>query len=762
MVRKAALSLLISMLLFAVFTVFAFTGLFDLVDARFYNPAVARALDREIDADAQIIEEFFTELRIRFAATLDDGAVRRSLLADLESEDIVRRASLYGELLESLGGLQSVRLIDSGGRRIHFSTWQPDILRQDLGSVAYRNYDAVENSAAYIPYGQVETTVPRLILDGAGERIVFSHPFYDSYDVYRGTALFSLSVRAVIDRMVSAGRIKVGEDVSVVSEPPGLVVGLPVVGRNVLRPLIARIWSDNSLSLGALNSNLTGISLALISRRIDQNIFIGRLANQSLLSFPLAMRIILLVAFLITVFLIIFLVFNIRQDDVTIIQSRLKKLQVSLLEEYYEHTGDLNWSRWKRELEHRREDLHSELKRGLSAKTNSLPEIDNFIDRSWEELMAILGGHIERRSGIDEDALRSLLRRLPESTVAPSSPPKALDQAGVKETGEIEALNEADIVEALEGPADRKVNPTAPDPEFEELEELEAEELELAELEIVEPEESGDSAGAEAVETEPVEPVGEAPDPMSSGQGIDPPDLADRPETPDDPAEAELAEPDLPELETMELDLGEPEFEGPELTTDFQELDPVEVEDFDGSETIATNLASDIEFGPDSQELEQEKEEAARSMAEQFEIQSPFDSILSTLSEVEFAPEPMEELEALEGEWRTPDNSAEAEAEELRPGFAGPQFSVPFLETLSSEVALLTVEDEDEAEPVAPEETRERGMADTPAEPETGGIVTERDGVIYINESVLRPDKETLKGLDKNFKNLIDSILDNT
>jgi hypothetical protein len=800
--RKAAFSLLITTFLFAVFTALAFTGLFDLVEARFYNPAVARAIGREIDADARVIGEFFGELQIRFAATLDEGAVRRSLLADLESEDIALRASLYGELLESLGGLQSVRFIDSGGRRIHFSTWPPDILRQDQNSVAYRNYGAAENSAAYIPYGQVEAAAPRLIMDGAGERILFSYPFYDSFEVYRGTALFSLSVRAVMDRMVSAGRIKVGEDVSVISEPPGLVTGLPSVGRNVLAPLIARLWSENSLSLGRLNSGATGISLALISRTTDQNLYIGRLVEESLLSFPPAMKIILMASFLITVYLIIFLLFNLRQDDLTIIQSRLKKLQVNLLEEYYEHTGDMNWNRWRRELEHRREDVHSELKRGLNAGIGGLAEVDNFIDRSWDDLMAIIGGRIERRVGIDEDTLRTLLGRLlPERTASY----RALDNAGAEDSGEIAGLDEADIVDALEGPVVGKVVSEAPEPELEELdaaklepvelepaepEELEAvddPEAELAELEAAEDGEAPeDPAGGEAelaeleaAEAEPVEAEGEGPRA----------EAVEDDEAPEDPAggEAELAEleaagldlveaegedsraeagetaedgeaPEDPaggEAEVAELEAAGPELEELEIMAEFYGINPSEFGEPDEDEMTIDNLARAIEFSPEPQEIAQEKEDAAKSMAEHFEIQSPFTSIFSTLSEVAFEPEPMEDLESLEREWLAPDDSPEAEAEELPFSFAGPQLSVPFLKALNSEIIVLTAEDENEDLPAVPEEA-------APEEAAPGRVVTERDGVIYINESVLSPDKETLKGLDKNFKNLIDSILNNT
>jgi hypothetical protein len=226
----------------------------------------------------------------------------------------------------------------------------------------------------------------------------------------------------------------------------------------------------------------------------------------------------------------------------------------------------------------------------------------------------------------------------------------------------------------------------------------------------------------------------------------------------------EAAEPELPEFEAVDLGSIELDDQEPETLTDDQGIEPLIFEDSDAPKMALGNLASDIEFSPNPQALEREKEEAARSMAEQFEIQSPFVSIFSSLSEVEFEPEPMEELESLESELRVPDNSqkAEAEAEELRLGFAGPQLSVPFLKTLSSEIAFLAVADEDE--PVTPEETEtvEPEMAEAPETAEADGVVTERDGVIYINESVLRPDKETLKGLDKNFKNLIDSILDNT
>jgi hypothetical protein len=743
--RKAALSLLISVFLFAAFTALAFTGLFDLVETRFYNPAVARAVGREIDADAQVIEAFFAELRIRFAATLDEGAVRRSFLSGQESGDIARRASLYGELMESLGGLQSVRFIDSGGRRIHFSTWPPDILRRDRNSIAYRNYGAEENSAAYLPYGQVESATPRLIFDGARERILFSHPFYDSFDVYRGTALFSLSVRAVMDRMAAAGRIKIGENVSVVSEPPGLVTGLPSAGHQALLPLIAGAWSEDSLSPDSLASDMTETGLALISRKTDQNIYLGRVVNRSLLGFPLAMRIILLISFLITVFLLIFLIANFRQDAATVIQSRLGKLQARLIGEW--PPGD-DWSHWKRELEHRREDIHAELKRGLNTRGRGFAEIDSLIDRSWDDLVAIIGGRMERRSG-EGNAPMALPGRRLSTTPALEGP------------GAPEGLNEADIVEALEGPAREKLFLEAPEPE---LEELGAGEAELLDLENAGPEE------AEALD----DPAGEADlEELEELDGEDA-ELAglenaglEEAEALDDPA----GEADLEELEALEPDFSGLPGGGPGSPAEFHGIDPLEFDASGESGTAIDTLVSAIEFSPDSQELEREREEEARSMAEQFEIQSPFASIFSALAEEELEMDPVEELESLEREAPAPDESPEAEAEALKTSFTGPQLSVPFLTALNSELPF-PEEDEDaftapeeEATALEAEQEPEAAALETGEAPEEAGadgVIVERDGVLYINESVRNPGRKNRKGLDRNFKNLIDAILNNT
>ena len=56
--QKAALSLLISVLLFAAFTVAAFAGLFSILETRFYQPAVLSAMESKLSSIAQSFDDY--------------------------------------------------------------------------------------------------------------------------------------------------------------------------------------------------------------------------------------------------------------------------------------------------------------------------------------------------------------------------------------------------------------------------------------------------------------------------------------------------------------------------------------------------------------------------------------------------------------------------------------------------------------------------------------------------------------------------------
>jgi hypothetical protein len=137
-------------------------------------------------------------------------------------------------------------------------------------------------------------------------------------------------------------------------------------------------------------------------------LFIGSVVEEELYLFPPRMKFILLLSFFFTVYLTVFLLFSLKQEPVTIIQSRLKQLQVSLLEQFYGLKGEEDWGRWVREMEYRREEISALLKQGVRPASGSLnEEIDILINKSWDEFLSMLGSR--RESGFDVEKLRTAL-----------------------------------------------------------------------------------------------------------------------------------------------------------------------------------------------------------------------------------------------------------------------------------------------------------------------------------------------------------------
>lgn len=705
---KAAISLLISILLFAGFTVLAYTNLFDLIEIRFYNPSVARSSGRKIDESAKTVGIFLSELRARFAASLAEEAVQNSFSLNQQGEDLFERSRIYGTMLESQSGLQAVRFVDLGGSRIHFSTDPRDILQQNQDSITYRVYNDGDGE---LPFADLEAPGQeggKITFDDAGERLIFSFPFHDSLDVYRGSALFYLSVRAVSERLVREGQAKIGDDVSVAANPGGFVLGLPSGERQALVPLVSSIWNEGILSPARLVSEETSASLVLVSAKTG-DIFTGLLLDESLFAISRAMKIILLVSFFLTVYLLIFLFFNIPQDPVTVVENRLRRLRAALLEHSYDTGEEAERSRWNRELKLRREEIRSELKRGLKAKGG---ELDELIDRSWDELLSIIDGH-RNGPGIDEKKLAEMLNRALRSLSVPAGPDPAPGPFPVAKKPMLVPLPSAkagDFEELEEPEVPGVVSPveTGQGEEFEEVEELE----ELEELEEI----SGDAVSAAAgTPAEPEDPdeepaeleelEEEAPEespaghPMT-GERID--EIAREIEFADSPPEE-----DSGENFTMDLDIASPfdlmtfepgeEGEGDSLSAGPDRTDPGR----DGSRTPAG--------------AEDEKKKALEAL-----------------------PNNEEELEELS-------SVNETGLEDLDSSGGLPCIYPPFSLAGFENLTILKILPDDSPATSA-------GVA-------AAGVIEEREGLHYISKDAFKTDRKTEQTLDREFKELVDSVL---
>jgi len=513
---KPVLALLISILLFAVFIILANTELLDFVQTHFYNPSVVKSYVRENTIDAEIVQGHIFELQNKFANTLREPAVRSSFLYNQSAGDIYERSRIFGILLESTGGLQSVQFVDAGGVRIHYSTSVRDIISQSLSSTSYRNYN--EDTTA-LPYETVSVPAngsAKFVMDEQSGRIIYSYPFFDSIDVYRGTAIFTVSVRALGERLVAEGRLKVNDDVSVIGKPPGILFGSPDSSKTDILAKVAAIWNEGIQGRVTLDAGDSGAKFSLISMKTGRGIFFGRLISDYLFSISAPMKLILQLSMFLTLFLTLFFLINFRPSPVTLVQSRIKTLREHLFEQLYVNKSGQDRIKWILELEQRREEIRSELKRRMILSRRTEKTINGIIDKSWDELLSVIKsgaaplGYVppvsseaaprtETPEKIEEiEEIEEIAEEIEEVEEAEDfeeteSQQDADDIENEEITDEIEIIDEAEVLDEVE--EIKEVKKTAPRPhkglleraskieEVEEIEEIE----ELEELEEVPP-----------------------------------------------------------------------------------------------------------------------------------------------------------------------------------------------------------------------------------------------------------------------------------
>jgi hypothetical protein len=661
MLQKILLSLLIAVILCAVIAVLAFTGLFDLVETRFYNPSITKTLVRETAVDTEVIQDWLSDLHNYFASSLNEPPVRRSFLSSQRSEDIFERSRIYGLLLTQTEGLQSVRFVDSEGKRIHFSTYVPDIVSQDDHFIAYRDYIDT------LPFDQVK--VPdhndsKLIMDRERDRIIFSFPFYDSMDVYRGTALFSVSVRAAARRLVSMGRIKIGDDVTVINTPPGIISGCPETSKNEILAGVSQVWGSGLSGLTPFDSGAAGISMVLVSAKAKQGVFYGRLINEAIFAFPRSVKVLLLLSIFFTVYLAVFFCFNLRQDSMMIIQNRLKELQISLIEQFYAQKNEVDWTRWFMELEQRRKGIHAEIKRGLDIRRSeySETEIDSLVDKSWDELEAFISAQQKTASGIDEETMQNILNRILQSL--PVAAQQAAAQAAAQTAAQQEAARPA--TEAEPGEADAMF----PVEDVEEL--VFIPEIEKQQNHI---EAARESAGAGQEHPRSGGLLAAA---MQKRAAIH---FAVHGNTPPRKLKLIDEEFDIVLEEKVDEEMEEPKeygkFNGPEKLEELEGVDEAEeleeaaeLEELeaDNAGILAPSLASSPSSGTDIKELESKiefaeadsgAEEPEETLNTELEIVSPFSSMFSPLESESILEEP-DGVPHINGSVLSPDRETEA------------------------------------------------------------------------------------------------------
>lgn len=748
---KAAVSLLVAILIFGGIAVASSLGLFSSVEQQFYEPARLKIINEKLDSIANCGNEYIQNLLVLFGAEKDGFLSHESVFSLAGQNPSAEALHLFESLKENCAGLEGFRIVDSAGKRVFYSSFRGDYVIQTEKGVQRRIYSNYGN--LYAPNGKNELEypvvsayeddknpaaenselLPRIIFDGGGQRLIFSYKIQTSDEKsVPCSAIFYINPADFANLLVEKHIISVNEQFSLVSSSDGkiggFVFGLPNVGKNIFDSEILKKWNEGVFGPDEIVSSDSGenISWSLVSSRNAKFLHIGGIFSSDMLKMPSYVRILLLVCAFVTVCLIVVIFFSIRKDDSVVIKSKIRGIQVGLLNEYFEK--DVDRKKVAAMIKAQKDELTSKIKKSLGRRGKKYgDDLDLILNKSWEDIINILsGGSASSKTDISPESMNEIRKifeevlaastlkvenlKSPEETTLLKNPAPAEEFETVEEIEPVEELDEVENVEPLE---DVRELETLDSPEMledaeslEEVEELEeivpAEEIEDAEivgeaepLESLEPLEDA-AALDEIEELEEIAPLDESLEPAES--------LDSSAET-----ENSAETPASSESEPIELQGYEQKISTKDSSVTFVPSEKCDRKKFEGSEPLEISDKTVSAQNEPSEEVEKE-----------FIIYNPFDFAKENSGNSDF-------------------ESSDSETQEENSG--GQENASP-LEELSFEKDgfMFTTFAENEND-----------ITELPLD----AIVLGEDGVFHISSEVANVEMP----IDEDFKKLVDSVI---
>ncbi len=677
--QKFSVSLLISVLAFGVFSVLVLSGRFGFIEAKFYQPAVRRPIEQKINGLSEQEKQYNQILIDRFTSFACDEAVLSFSKTESTDAEVKERSASLARLFSSSPYLTGIRIIDSNGRKLHYSTFEYDRKKQDNKKIIYEDYQNIVKQSDEISYEKLNCPQEkkyRVYLDSNRKRIVYSLPFSGKDNsgkiAQTGTAVFYCDTEDFTRYLHSKNLITLTEKESSefvfdsVNGTGGYVFGLPYrnlelskSGIEVLKETVIQ-KAREVVKLNTFETVEETISLSGTYRILDKvsgqsddiqqdnseeyskdsaysekdealktehefvvfikninpgeetPVYLALVYDSNLFEITTGIRVLLLTLLFITIFLVVFLIFNLRHDDMVVITDRIRRFQLAFITEYV-NRNDENLKSPGEYLLSRRQELSDEIRKSLGRRGRKhSKEVDKLLERNWSEILTGLGVSSGMqalpKASVDSAELRSILEEILGSgkiKIAAASVVTGGSEKGIVEKAEKAAPSApVEAVEEIEEAADAEAVEELDD--VEEIEEVtEAEAVEDAE-ELEDAEAVEEAADAEAVEElDDVEEIEE----VTEAEAVEETEELEDAEVVEEAADAESVE-ELDDVEEIE-----------EVTEAESVEEAEELEDAETVEEAAD--AEAVEELDDVEEIEEVTEAEAVEEAEELEDAEP-------------------------------------------------------------------------------------------------------------------------------------------
>ncbi len=631
--QKISFSLLVSMLLFSLFVVEANLKLFSTLETRFYSQTKITEKIHQLDRTGEELDSYISDL----LSTLGDYAQNPAVLSYYEhnpsEKSVTDRRNLTESLFNQIPALSGIRIIDVNGRNVHYSSFdESDILKQNGLTKIYKNYSDIIKDSDEIDFDLLRTSAgekPKLLVDSSRNRMIVSQPFFWFEKYQGGNIIFYIDFVSLRQTLVDMDIFSYAEEFRILSDSDfngGFVLELPKAYEKEFKEPILENWASKKLHSEVqypkiILSSTDGNYWTLLTSAKSKYFKVSGVWYKS--SFELSKDLIWLIyaCVFITVFLVVYLLFSLTSDPVSVTKRKIRNLQLGIIQEYIAEKKEVDWNRIGEQIRFRKKDILDGLKKDLIKKSGkNRDKVEALLENGWNDILKVFDNQSQKPAApvvqaSSPDFSMEELRRMIEEvlktvkipvSVAVAKPAVQAEAAETEELEEIDEVSELDEVEPVEEVAE--LDEVEPVKEVAELDEVEPVE-EVAELDEVEPVEEV----AELDEVEPVEEVAE----FDEVEPVEEVEEIDEVEPVEEVEEIDEVE---PVEDVAELDEVEPVEEVAEL----DEVEPVEeVEELEEiEEALPAGPIEELpvydEYSPDAEEPVEDKKNTFYSVENLF------------------------------------------------------------------------------------------------------------------------------------------------
>jgi len=459
-IKRFSYSLLISTLAFTAFTVVAFSGLFPWIEAQFYSPKVVADLQGRLDASQGEVDRWRLEAVEKVEKLLSDEAFNGVFSPTSSQASIQKRYQEAKLFLLGVRGGGGLRILGADREQVHFSTEDSDVkVKADL-SVTYRNVKELAGIPDLQAPGLTDGQAHALV-DPNGKSLFLLKPWKDRAGLTPGYLLFSPALEDLRSALVEAGRGLGNQGPLALSSGRYL---FSLLGRAPDEALVQRvkILEDQGVvpPVQRLAQADGRFDVVLLHRKN-----LDLLVPAAMLELDPALKGLVLVSFFTLLFLVVFLVANLRGEPLSVVTRRVKQFQLQIVKQYFDLKEQDKLQSLRDELTRHSGEIRSDVRRSLGRiRKKDRAWVDQYIDTSWQEVLDLFRGPAPQSGGSppgDWKRLEELLEQalaqgrfvvsgpvpaVPRGPSVPSTPTRV--PQGV--AGDLEELDDVEELDDLE------------------------------------------------------------------------------------------------------------------------------------------------------------------------------------------------------------------------------------------------------------------------------------------------------------------------